>query len=385
MKYIGSARPTAPRRRPDPVLSLQALEPRDVPAVIWVDDDRQQKPNADFTSIQAAINAARPGDKIMVAPGTYAEHVTVDKDKLTVESSKPLAAKIVGTPGSDGTFSAVRITARKVEFDGFTVTGGATPAVDIGVLVDAGASAKVERNLITRIQQTVDPFPDNGWGIWVGGLVAGGATAELTDNTITDYRKSGIVVFDPASFVTVSRNTVIGAGPTTLIAQNGIEFQDGANGVITQNVVTGNVYTPAGTEATGILVQSAGRVEVSHNQVVGNELGIAAVGQTNPLKIDHNDAVGNTLDGIYLEGVVGADVSQNKSTANGRSGIYVTGQSSGNEIEHNDFRRNAGPDASDDTRGTGTAGTANYWFDNAMTDPVPSGLQTKYHGGSHRH
>lgn len=384
MRSIGHARPTATRRRAHPALSLQALEPRDVPAVIWVDDDRQDKKNADFTSIQAAINAARPGDKVMVAPGTYTEHVWVNKDNLTVQSQKPLAAKIVGTPGPDDVIdpdtvfpSAVHITARGVDFDAFTVTGGTTPAVDVGVFVDAGASATVERNLITRIRQTVDPgFTGNGWGIWVGGFAAGGATAELTQNTITDYRKSGIVVFDPTSFVTITHNSVTGSGPTTSSAQNGIEMQAGANGVVSHNTVTGNVFndTPDMTQAAGILVQGAGRVEVSHNQVFGNELGIAAVFQTNPLEISHNDATNNTLHGIYLETVVGAEVSHNKSTANGGSGIYVTGQSKNNEIEHNDLRRNGGPDAYDDTVGPGTAGTANFWAKNKCDDANRPGL-----------
>ena len=34
-------------------------------------------PNADFTTIQAAVNAAGPGDHIKVCPGTYTEHVVI--------------------------------------------------------------------------------------------------------------------------------------------------------------------------------------------------------------------------------------------------------------------------------------------------------------------
>src|SRR5439155_4171151 len=65
-----------------------ALESRLLPSVFMVDDDRVQCPNAQFTSINAAIAAARPGDTIEVCPGQYNESVQVNK-----------TLKIVAHPG----------------------------------------------------------------------------------------------------------------------------------------------------------------------------------------------------------------------------------------------------------------------------------------------
>ena len=46
-----------------------------------VDDDQTQCPNAGFSSIQAAVDAANPYDVIKVCAGRYAEQVTITVDK----------------------------------------------------------------------------------------------------------------------------------------------------------------------------------------------------------------------------------------------------------------------------------------------------------------
>jgi pectin methylesterase-like acyl-CoA thioesterase len=58
------------------------------PNTLVVDDDKVQCPNADFTSIQAAVTAATPGTTIVVCPGTYTEQVTIPagKNDLTLVS-----------------------------------------------------------------------------------------------------------------------------------------------------------------------------------------------------------------------------------------------------------------------------------------------------------
>jgi len=52
------------------------------PQTWHVDDDLKDYLNADFTRIQDAVNAASPGDTIIVHPGIYTENVDVNKDHL---------------------------------------------------------------------------------------------------------------------------------------------------------------------------------------------------------------------------------------------------------------------------------------------------------------
>ena len=65
-------------------------------AELKVDDDQVQCPTAPYTSIQAAVNAAAPGDTVKVCPGTYTEQVTIGagKNGLKVISDKELQATI---------------------------------------------------------------------------------------------------------------------------------------------------------------------------------------------------------------------------------------------------------------------------------------------------
>src|SRR3954470_22623043 len=80
----------------------------------------------DFTTIQAAVNAASPGDTINVGPGEYDEDVTVNK-QVTIIGSGTDANPAVGStvkgpigPGPGG--STFQVTAGGVVIDGFRIT-----------------------------------------------------------------------------------------------------------------------------------------------------------------------------------------------------------------------------------------------------------------------
>ena len=94
-------------------------------ATTWtVDDDLADEPLADFTSIQAAIDAASDGDAINVYPGLYNEVVNYNGKSLVIKSVKPLAAKIdaTGITGSAVTFNNEEDSGAVL--DGFSVARG---------------------------------------------------------------------------------------------------------------------------------------------------------------------------------------------------------------------------------------------------------------------
>ena len=54
------------------------------------------------TTIQAAVDAANPGDTIRVPPGVYRENVLVNKDNITIEGSAGAILDGMGLPGNSG-------------------------------------------------------------------------------------------------------------------------------------------------------------------------------------------------------------------------------------------------------------------------------------------
>ena len=66
----------------------------------------------DYSTIQAAVNAASPGDTIIVRDGTYTENVKVDKKRLTIRSQNGPDSTIVLAEDQDD--SIFNVTANYV-------------------------------------------------------------------------------------------------------------------------------------------------------------------------------------------------------------------------------------------------------------------------------
>jgi parallel beta-helix repeat protein len=299
----------------------------------------------------------------------------------------------------DASLAIVHIAgAENVTLKGFTVTGpGATPGgLDVGIAVTDGGSARILDNKVTAIRDDPLSGGQNGIGILVGGATS--ASAEVAGNFVAVYQKSGIIVAGADSHATVRNNTIVGAGPTDVLAQNGIQVSDGADAIITRNLISGNNYTPAGTDMAGIfVVDNDGLVFLSRNRLVGNEDGVL-VENSSGVAITDNRVDGSALDGIVLNGVDLVAVSGNQVTGSGRAGINVadttravfignhvtassrdglpvTGASSNNLIVRNNLKGNAKLDAFDDTTGSGTGGTADFWALNKIGAKSPAGLR----------
>ena len=323
-------------------------------------DDGADCPNAEYPTIQSAVTAADPGDRIKVCPGVYQEQVVIPagKDGLTLFSQGFLQAVIKAPPLMAEPGDIVYVNgARDVTIRHFTITGPlpdhlfCSTQTRTGVKVEGGGSLLLTDNHITEIRATNPALRgcQNGIAVRVGSRFnATGGTAEIRHNRIDRYQKGGVVI-DGASYGNVHHNEIVGESQP-VIAPNGIQVSRDAAADVHHNEVRDNSYTLGGAAGTGILLFQTDA----------------------PLVVGQNDVHAND-DGISLYDVDGSTVEHNWSHDNRLfDGMYADALSSGNRIAYNRMERNAEHDCHDDSVGAGTAGTANFWIkDHGLTENRP--------------
>lgn len=102
-------------------------------------------PDGDYPTIQAALDAAHPGDTIEVYGGTYDAPLIINKSVSLIGINRPII-------DGQGTGSLVIITAPDVRFEGFTVrnSGGSVSREDTGIFVQA-LRVTVVRNIVEDV------------------------------------------------------------------------------------------------------------------------------------------------------------------------------------------------------------------------------------------
>ena len=169
---------------------------------------------------------------------------------------------------------------------------------------------------------------------------------------------------------------MIGAGPTAVNGQNGIQVSGGASERIVGNFVDDNFFTPNTVLATGILLSEVGDVIVADNTLDGNQGGIVLSPQSAPVTVEHNGLSGGHW-GILLNPAMGAQISRTGATVPSSGGIAAFG-SSGNTLVGNSAT-GAEPghfDFVDDSEGSGSAGTANTWTGNIGASSHPPNISS---------
>jgi parallel beta-helix repeat protein len=400
---------------------LEALEDRLAMSTIVVDPTPGK---GNYTTIQAAVNAASAGDTIDLDTATYQEQVVISKS-LTLQTTPGQAQATIQAPTATPLTGSLDI----VDFTGITVTSAALknlnirgPAPDLkaGVNVEQGAmGVTITGNTISAIKDknNIKLGNQTGIGVFIGGDTGGvftAGSATISGNTVSDYQKGGIVINNAGSSATVSGNTVTGAGKTNALAQNGIQVGFGAAATISQNTVSNNtlsscdvgiwtldarsgttiannnvsgfgyagialdIVSTGCTSVTvsnntikdsnganaGIIMFSATSCTISQNTVsnCGDGIWLAGGDKSNTIS-------GNTISASSVDGIVIADYD-----ATQRNGIGTTSTSSGNTISSNKATGSGSDDALDVSKGSGMAGTANTWSGNTFKSKSPGGL-----------
>jgi parallel beta-helix repeat protein len=300
-----------------------------------------------FTTIQAAVNAVPPGSTIKICPAKYPEQVVTHKNLTLIgvnsgsadnpvlvipsggfvpntrslTSGHPIAAQIlVQSPATAVTISSLAVDGRNNNLN-----SGCDDARLIGIYYQ-NASGTV--NFVAARNQAQDAANfgcqnSAGLGIYVQSASPSTSTVKIQNSTVRGYQKNGITGNEDGTTVTVTGNSVVGAGPTTT-AQNGIQVGFGATGKVQNNTVANDDFNgdPSAGTGSGILIFDSGNMTITGNSVTNSQNGIAIV-TDGAFPADHNAVSNNHVSDTHLGD--GIDLCSNNNTVSGNT-VFSSGQ-----------------------------------------------------------
>ena len=271
-----------------------------------------------FRSIQAAINAAESGDKVLVAAGTYAERITLKKDVALYggfpaggglwESRAPAIYETIIDPNKTGTAVTVPSAATlNTIIDGFTIKNG--NAINGGGISCISSSATITNNKIMMNTATVG-----------AGICCDRSTVDIRNNIVqsNSARSIGGGMYLISSSGTVASNIL--TNNTATGTYGGGIFCSSSTAIIVNNTIA---YNQSSTRGGGISFTSY-NASFANNIVAFNSTGIYNQSGT---PILHNNCVYNNInpcsgaDYTGLSAGIG-DISVDPMFADGANGNY---------------------------------------------------------------
>ncbi|MFG2885978.1 nitrous oxide reductase family maturation protein NosD [Streptomyces sp. NPDC048297] len=234
-------------------------------------------------SIQKAVNAAQPGDTVLVLPGTYHESVTIKTPRVTLTGT---GLRTVIEPGA--TKTAPQTTAKAAE------EAAAKAAEKTTAKGAAKTTAKAGRGTAPR---TPKSCAEDGNGI----CVLGTKTKNVEGVTVSDLTVTGF-----------SRAGVFGMATDTMTVRHVNAFKNGVWGIAQERSVHGVIEHnrahengDAGVFLANTITEEAGAYDagatlVRHNRLDDNRIGITLRRLRN-LTVERNGITGNCA-GVFVIG-----------------------------------------------------------------------------------
>ena len=224
-------------------------------------------------SIQAAINAAQPGDTVTVAPGTYDENLGL-RSGVNVVGAGFNNTLLRGTVSND-VVVAIGVTNSRLE--GFKITRAGTLSTSSGIYV-LGGNLMVNNNWVIG----------NSNGIWI----AGGSSAIVRNNVVEG---NGYPIGPTEGYgIVCHASTPLIANNLILSNRNiGLSFiwtaSSGAQ-ALNNTMVGNNTY--------GIGCANGASPALKNNIVANNQVGISSHGAGTMPALSYNDVWGNVLEDL---------------------------------------------------------------------------------------
>ena len=281
----------------------------------------------DFTTVSAAIEAAQPGDRILVRPGLYEEGLVIDKP-LEVLGDGPVADIQIRARDADalmfqasigrvtnltlhqagGDWFGVDITQGRLELEGCDISSQGLACVAIR----AGADPRLRRNKIHDGKQGGVFVFDSGLGT-------------LEDNDITHIGLSGVSIAEGGN-PTLRRNQIHDN------KQSGVYVHTSGLGTLEDNDITRNGLA-------GASIKEGGNPTLRRNRIHDNTQSGVYVHANGLGTLEDNDITGNTMAGVTIQGGSKPTLRANRINGNGYEAVWIY-EGGGGVIEDNDLRDN---------------------------------------------
>jgi len=291
-------------------------------------------PNARYTTITDAVNAAAPGDVIAICPALYPEQLVITKPLtlrgLDINGVNRVLLQPSLTAGFGGlAFEAViavtntqDVTIENLAIDASqnTLSGCGTSLAAIHFYDSSGT---VRNNAlfgatVADPQNCVKVLPASGFGIEVEADEAGPFCVSVEHNSIHDYTRDGVYVTGSGVTARIEDNSISGVGPAIGTFQFGVFVLNGAVGLIKRNVITEglcgtlSVSACVNVRSEGVTLRAAGDGTAIDSNIINNAQSGIFTNAANQIRITNN-LISNIVgyDGVDLQGTSNSFIDGN--------------------------------------------------------------------------
>jgi F-box protein 11 len=243
----------------------------------------------DYSNLTGALQAAKPGHRIVVRPGPYREGITIDKAVEIIGDGEPgeIVIEATGKPVILFQANMGRVVNLTVRQKG----GGEWYGVDISQ---------------GRLDLEGCDITSTSFGCVA---IHGGADPRLRGNRIHDGKQAGVFVYD-SGLGTLEDNEIFGNG------YSGVEIKSGGNPTLRRNRIhdgkQGGVYVNEnglgtledneifGNALAGVQIRSGGNPTLRRNRIHDGEQGGVYVFENGLGTLEDNEIFGNAYSGVDI-------------------------------------------------------------------------------------